>query len=218
MSLIGFNLSGILAFTVSPLELIVRGALMYWFLFIVFRFVPRRDVGALGLGDFLFVEILGDAAQNSMIGGATSAVDGMVLISSLIFWSYLLDVMSFRFSLVRRFTEAPRLCLVRDGKLQRKNMRLESITVEELHAKIRQNGIEDIAMVKLMFLEADGEISLICQDGARSVGADAGTGSPSGLPVGARLRGDAGAGGGWPRRRIPVDLRHTEALGRQLAL
>ncbi|MFZ4539957.1 DUF421 domain-containing protein [Propionivibrio sp.] len=166
MSLSSFDLPSVLTFTVSPLELMLRGTLMYWFLFVVFRFVLRRDVGALGLSDFLFVVILGDAAQNGMIGSATSAIDGMVLIGTLVFWSYMLDFMSFKFTLVQRFTAAPRLCLVRNGKLLRKNMRREFITDEELNAKIRQEGVEDIASVKLMYLEADGEISVIRQDGA----------------------------------------------------
>ena len=163
MNIFSFDLPAIFYFTVSPLELMLRGTLMYWFLFIVFRFVLRRDVGSLGVSDFLFVVILGDAAQSGMIGSATSATDGMVLIATLVFWSYMLDFMSFRFPAIQRFTAAPRLCLVRDGKLLRRNMRREFITDEELHARIRQEGLEDITMVKLIYLEADGEMSLIRQ-------------------------------------------------------
>ncbi len=81
MNFFGFDLADILSFTVSPLELMLRGTLMYWFLFIVFRFILRRDVGSL---------------------------------------------------------------------------------------EVRQEGIEDIATVKLMFLEADGEMSLIRKEGTGS--------------------------------------------------
>lgn len=164
MDIFPLDLAGIFSLTVSPLELMLRGSLMYWFLFVVLRFVLRRDVGSLGISDFLFVVILGDAAQSGMIGEATSATDAMVLLSTLVFWSYMLDLMSFRFPLIQRFTSAPRLCLVRDGKLMRRNMRRELITDEELHAKIRQEGVEDIATVKRMYLEADGEMSLIRND------------------------------------------------------
>jgi uncharacterized membrane protein YcaP (DUF421 family) len=163
MAILDFDLADIFSFTVSPLELMLRGSLMYWFLFVVLRYILRRDVGSLGISDFLFVVILGDAAQNAMIGNATSATDGMVLIATLVFWSYLLDFMSFQFPFIQRLTSAPRLCLVRDGKLLRRNMRRELITDEELHAKIRQEGVEDIATVKRMYLEADGEMSLIRQ-------------------------------------------------------
>jgi uncharacterized membrane protein YcaP (DUF421 family) len=163
VDILNIDLAGIFSFTVSPLELVLRGTLMYWFLFVVFRYVLRRDVGSLGISDFLFVVILGDAAQNGMIGSATSATDGMVLIGTLVFWSYTLDFMSFQFPVIRRLTSAPRLCLVRDGKLLRRNMRRELITDDELKAKIRQEGVEDIASVTRMYLEADGEMSLIRQ-------------------------------------------------------
>ena len=169
MSIVDVDLATIFSFTVSPLDLVLRGTLMYWFLFIVLRFVLRRDVGSLGISDFLFVVILGDAAQNSMIGSASSATDGMVLIATLVFWSYMLDFLSFKFPRVARFTAAPRLCLVRDGKLQRKNMRRELITDEELHAKIRHEGVESLADVKRMYLEADGEMSLIRRDGSKVI-------------------------------------------------
>ncbi len=121
---------------------------LYWFLFIVLRFILRRDVGSLGISDFLFVVIIGDAAQNGMIGSATSATDGMVLIGTLVFWSYLLDYVSFQFPVIQRFTSAPRLCLVREGKLLRRNMRREFITDEELFAKIRHEGVEDVSTIK----------------------------------------------------------------------
>lgn len=164
VNVFSFDLTDIFYFTVSPLELMLRGTLMYWFLVIIFRFILRCDVGSLGISDFLFVVILGDAAQNSMIGNATSATDGTVLIGTLVFWSCLLDFMSYRFPALQRLISAPRLCLVRDGKLLRKNMRREFITDGDLAAKVRQEGIEDIGTVKLMYLEADGEMSVIRRD------------------------------------------------------
>lgn len=50
------------------------------------------------------------------------------------------------------------------GLMLRRNMRRESITDEELNAKIRHEGVDDFATVKSMYLEADGEMSLIRQD------------------------------------------------------
>ena len=165
---LGFDLASVFSFTVSPLESMLRGTLMYWFLFIVFRFILRRDVGSLGISDFLFVVILGDAAQNGMTGSATSATDGMVLVATLVFWSFMLDFMSFRFPVSQRLTAAPRLCLVRDGRMRRRNIRREFMTDQELNAKIRQQGVEDIKTVKRMYLEADGEMSLIRQESAKA--------------------------------------------------
>ena len=159
-------LDEVFRFTMSPWQLALRGSVMFWFLFLVFRFVLRRDVGAMGVTDFLFVVLLGDAAQNGMIGNATSASDCIVLISTLVFWNVMLDVLSWRFPAVEKFILARKLVLVRDGRMLRRNMRREFISVEELRSKMREHGIEDLAQVRAMTLEADGEISVIRREAA----------------------------------------------------
>jgi uncharacterized membrane protein YcaP (DUF421 family) len=68
----------------------------------------------------------------------------------------------------RGASSASRLCLVRDGKPLRRYMRREFITDQELNAKIRQEGVEDVSPMKLMYLEADGGMSLIRQDSPMS--------------------------------------------------
>jgi len=155
------DLQGMLTFTVSPWELMIRGTLMFWFLLMIFRFVLRRDMGDVGVSDFLFVVILGDAAQNAMIGAGTSAVDGMVLIGTLAAWNFFLDWLGYRVPAVERFVSGRKVCLVRHGRLQRRAMRREFITDEDILAKIREQGLERPEQVRRMFLEADGQISVI---------------------------------------------------------
>jgi uncharacterized membrane protein YcaP (DUF421 family) len=50
---------------------------------------------------------------------------------------------------------------VRDGQLLRRTLRREFITDDELNARIRQEGVEDLATVKRVSLEPDGEMNLI---------------------------------------------------------
>jgi len=161
MDFLNVNVFQLMHFTVSPLELFLRGTLMFWFLFIIFRLVLRRDIGSASVTDFLFVVILGDAAQNSMIGQGNSVADGMVLVSTLVMWNYVVDALSYRYPKIDRLLAARKLCLVRDGKLLRRNMRKEYITADEISAKIREAGLEHLDQVKLMYMESDGEISVI---------------------------------------------------------
>jgi uncharacterized membrane protein YcaP (DUF421 family) len=139
---------------------------MYGFLVLVFRLILRRDVGSMGITDFLFVVLLGDAAQNGMIGDASSPTDTIVLILTLVFWNVLIDWATFRFRWVERLFAARRLCLVRDGRPIRRNLRREFISQGELMAKVREEGLEDLGDVQAMYLESDGEISLIRRPGA----------------------------------------------------
>jgi uncharacterized membrane protein YcaP (DUF421 family) len=159
-------LSDVFGFTMSPWQIVLRGSVVYWFLFAVFRFVLRRDVGSMGVSDFLFVVLLGDASQNGMIGDATSTSDAIVLLSTLVFWNVAIDWATFRWPALERLLASTKLKLVVDGRMIRRNMRREFITEEELMSKVRDHGLEDLARVKVMYLEADGEITLIKRAGA----------------------------------------------------
>ena len=39
-------------------EIMLRGSAVYWFLFLIFRFVLRRDVGAVGIADVLLLVLM----------------------------------------------------------------------------------------------------------------------------------------------------------------
>ena len=61
---------------VPVFELVLRGTLVYWLLFCIFRFVLRRDVGAVGIADILLLVVIADAAQNAMAGGYQTVTEG----------------------------------------------------------------------------------------------------------------------------------------------
>src|SRR6186997_219380 len=96
----------------------LRGTLVYWLLFSIFRFVLRRDVGAVGIADILLLVIVADAAQNAMAGEYKTFSEGAILVCTIVGWNWLLDVLSWRFEIVRRFTTPSTITLVRDGVLQ----------------------------------------------------------------------------------------------------
>jgi uncharacterized membrane protein YcaP (DUF421 family) len=148
-------------FQVSPRELILRGTLIYWFLFLLFRFVLRRDAGSLGLADILVVVLVADAAQNGMSGEYKSVSEAMVLVATIAGWNYFIDWMSFRYPRFARFAEPRVVTLIQHGRIHRKNLQRELLTEEELQSQLRQSGIEDIHEIKHARLEPDGHISVI---------------------------------------------------------
>ena len=148
-------------------ELMLRGTLVYWLLFLIFRFILRRDVGAVGIADILLLVIVADAAQNAMSGGYDTVSEGAILVLTIVGWNWLLDFLSYRFAIVRRFASPSRLTLIQRGVPQRRNLRREFITMEELNEKLREQGIEKMTDVKVAYLEGDGQISVIRNPDAR---------------------------------------------------
>jgi uncharacterized membrane protein YcaP (DUF421 family) len=155
------DLVALMRIEVSPLELVVRGTAMYWFLFLLFRFVLRRDTGSIAVADILLLVLIADAAQNAMAGSYSTVAEGFVLVATLVGWNWLMDWASFRWNAVRRFVEPPPVVLVRRGRLIARNLRQELITIPELMANLRTHGIDKLADVKMARMEPDGNISVI---------------------------------------------------------
>lgn len=146
--------------TVSLVEIVLRGTLVYLLLFFVMR-VLRREAGALGISDLLVVVIIADAAQNAMSSEYKSVTEGAVLIGTIIAWDYSLDWLGYKFPALGRLLRPAALPLVKDGKALRRNMGKEMISMEELMSMLREEGVEHISDVKRCYLEGDGHISVI---------------------------------------------------------
>jgi uncharacterized membrane protein YcaP (DUF421 family) len=146
-------------------EIVVRGSAIYWFLFLIFRFALRRDVGAVGIADVLLLVLIADASQNAMAGGYSSITEGLLLVSTIVGWNWLLDWVSAKSSLVARLVAPAPLVLIRNGRVHRDNLRREMLSLDDLKSRLRLQGIERVADVKVARLEEDGQISVIRQAG-----------------------------------------------------
>lgn len=159
--------AGMFNFSTPPLEILIRGTLMYWFIFIVLRVAGRRNIGSLGVADLLVVVLIADAAQNGMSGDYLSVIDGMILVATIVGWTVFVDRSTYHFPSLARILSIDHVCLVRNGKILRQNMKKEAITHEDLMAELRISGIDDLAQVRRAYIEADGSISVLpakCQE------------------------------------------------------
>lgn len=147
------------------LEIVVRGSLTYLSLFFLLRITLKRQSGTIGITNLLMIVLIADAAQNAMAGEYTSITDGIMLVGTIIFWSWLLDWLGFRVPFLQRFVHPPALRLVQDGRLLRKNLQQELITEEELMSQLRLQGVDQLADVKEALIEGDGRISVVRREG-----------------------------------------------------
>jgi len=146
---------------IPVLEILLRGSCIYWFLFVLFRFVVRRDVGAIGIADILLLVIIADAAQNAMAGEYKSITEGVLLVSTIVAWNLALDRAAYHWPIVDRFARPREILLIRHGRVIHENLAREMITVDELKSRLRLQGIERFDQVRHARMESDGEISVI---------------------------------------------------------
>lgn len=148
----------------SLLEIVLRGSVVYLGLFVILRFLLKRDIGSISIPDLIFVVIIADAMQNAMGGEYKSLTEGFMLAGTLFFWNFLLDWLGYKFLFFGRILRpAPKL-LISNAQILYRNMRQTKITESELWSQLREAGIDDLKQVKQAFMEGNGHISVIRND------------------------------------------------------
>ena len=151
----------IFAPSVPVLEIMIRGTVVYLVLFALLRLTFKRAGGTIGLGDVLMIALVAAAAQNAIAREHHSVTDGIILIATIAFWSYVLDWLGHRSPAFQRFYHPPPLLLVKNGKPIYRNMRLELVTEDELQAQLRRAGFDKLEEVDEAYMEGDGTITAV---------------------------------------------------------
>src|SRR3546814_830666 len=138
----------------SLVEIVIRRSTIYLFLFFLMR-VLRRETGQFNIADLLVIVIIADAAQNGMAGTYESITEGLVLIGTIMFWNYGLDWLGFHFESVRKIVLPSPVTLIRNGRIDWRQMRRELITETELMGRLHNDGIQQVEDVYRCFVETD---------------------------------------------------------------
>ena len=146
--------------THSLLEIFVRGTIMYLAIFLLLRFLPKRQTGGLSTPDILLIVLLADAAQNGMANEYRSVTEGIALVCTIIFWNFAIDWLEFHVPALGKWLQPSPLLLIKDGQVLRKHLRQELITMDELMSHLREEGVSRPDEVEEAYVEPDGNISV----------------------------------------------------------
>ena len=160
MVILGFDIGAALVPDVSPFEIILRGIVTYFTIFVLLRVVLRGRTSAVAMSDLLVIVLIADASQNAMAAEYHSLSDGLLL-ATIVLCSFSVDWVAYRSERVRHFVHPERKPLVVNGRLMRKVLQEELITEDELLTQLRLNGVEEIEEVKAAYLEGNGEVSVL---------------------------------------------------------
>ncbi len=143
------------------MDLVLRAILGFFFVLFLARVVGRRELSSLEPFDLILLVMIGDLVQQGITQNDFS-VTGMLLVGSTVaLMTVLVSYGSFRFERLRPVLEGEPVIVVEDGKPITRNLRRNRITLDELAAAARQQGIAQLADVRWAVLETSGSISFI---------------------------------------------------------
>jgi uncharacterized membrane protein YcaP (DUF421 family) len=143
------------------MDLVIRAAVVFFFVFLVTRVVGRRELSQLEPFDLILLVVVGDLVQQGVTQSDESVTGALIVISTIALLSVAVSWVSFRFKRVRVITEGEPIVLVQDGRPIERNLRRERITIEDIEEEARQSQITSVTDLRWAILEDDGRISCI---------------------------------------------------------
>ena len=184
----------------------LRTAIVYIFLVLGFRFLGKREAGQLSTLDLVVLLVISNAVQNAMVGENTSLLGGLLAAAVILVLDLALHAAADHVEPLRNALDGEPTILVDHGRILFENLRHEGISDRELAVALRQNQLLTAAEALFVFLETNGQISVIPR---RDAGDPAGGDSASGdMPDLDGQSGDpAAASSAGPTRILRTFLR-----------
>jgi uncharacterized membrane protein YcaP (DUF421 family) len=143
------------------MDVILRAAFAFFFIFLLTRIVGRRELNSLEPYDLILLVVLGDLVQQGVTQSDYS-VTGMVLaVGTIALLVVAVSFVSFRFPRTRPVLDGEPIVVIQDGKILDSNLRRERLTRTELAEEGRMQQISSLEEVSWAILERSGQISFI---------------------------------------------------------
>lgn len=147
------------------MEIVIRAAVMFAFLWLVTRAVGKRELGQLSAFELVLLVTMGDLVQQAITQEDYSVSGGMLTIGTFALLSVGLSYVSWRFPRSRPVLEGQPAVVVKNGEPQEQVLAYERFSVSELLEAARKEGIRDLDEVDLAVLENDGTVSFFRRSG-----------------------------------------------------
>lgn len=146
---------------VPYLEKVVRTLAVYFFLLAGLRLAGKRELGQLNPFDLVVLLLLSNTVQNAIIGNDNSLAGGLFGAAVLLVFNYAMVRFLYRHPTLDKLAEGDCDILIENGQLQEKALKEELITLPELEAAARRQGIPSLEDVQEARIEIGGALTFV---------------------------------------------------------
>lgn len=147
------------------MESVVRGVVVYAFLFLIFRIAGKRTLAQTSPFELVLLLIISETTQQAMVDSDHSVVNAVLLITTLVGLSIALSVIKHRSRTASRWLEGLPARVVRDGAWDKEVGDKTRVDESEVLSAARlSQGLKRMDQIEQATLENDGSISIVPRD------------------------------------------------------
>lgn len=149
------------------MDIVIRAAIVFVFVNLVLRALGKRQLGELTAFELVLLFIIGDLVQQSITQNDVSITAAILAISTITLLIVVQSWAAYRWKTVRSVFEGEPAVVVYRGKMIEPVLRRQRMPADEVRESARNQGIADLAEVRIAILESDGKLSFVTNDGRR---------------------------------------------------
>jgi len=151
---------------IPVLEKILRPLIVYGFLIVALRLAGKRELAQLNPFDLVVLLTLSNTVQNAIIGDDNTVTGGLLGAATLLVVNYVVVRGLYGRRKLERLMEGDEDVLIEKGRVLKRHLKKELITLPELEAAAHRQGFASLADVERAVLEPGGTLSFIARQPA----------------------------------------------------
>lgn len=149
------------------MDVVWRAAAVYAFLFLFTRALGKREIAEMSAFELIVLVTIGDLVQQGVTQEDFSVTGSVLAVSTFGFLALAASYVTYRFPRTRGAIEGVPVVVLHQGRWRDDVLRIERLSRDEVREAARNQGISDLAGVRLGVLEPDGRFSFLTDGGDR---------------------------------------------------
>ena len=159
------------------LSVLIRTIFFYFFIFIIYRIMGKREVGQLGIIDLIVSILIAELAVISIENFESDILYSIIPIILLAILEMSLAYFSLKLPKIRNILDGNPSVIIKDGRVNYKEMLKQKYNLNDLLVQLRDKGYRSIEEVEYAVLESNGNLSVFGYDDIKN------STSPLPLPI-----------------------------------
>lgn len=146
------------------MEIVFRALFVFAFLWFITRVAGRATLGELSTFELMLYVTMGDLVQQAVTQQDNSVTSAVLAVGTFCLLTVGLSWLNSRFRRLRPLTHGTAIVVVDHGEPVMEHLRAERVSIDDLMAAARNEGIEQFRDIRVAVLETNGRISFFTAD------------------------------------------------------
>ncbi len=139
----------------------IRALILYFLIIIFMRFMGKRQLGELQPAELVITILLSEIVSIPMQDNGVPLGNSIVAVSLLVALEVINSAVCLKNAKLRSLIEGNSLVVIRDGKIDRKQLKKLRFSINDLLDQLRQKNVFDINDVRYAIIETNGQLSVM---------------------------------------------------------